>query len=172
MGTKRCLIGFLLIAGTGCGIEGLHNANPTTRVTVDPASHRIEYRDNKDNDLQVKGFKVETPGGTTAQIDELTLRNNASEVRTANYQQMLGMAQQAAVNWAGATDFTNAVFEGVSRIIPLLTRSQAVGLLGKLQGFNVSTPYGTFARPGLSPEQVAALLELARPDPTAHGEMQ
>lgn len=165
MGTKRSVLGFLLLAGTGCGLEGLHNANPATRVTVDPWNHRIEYRDNKDNDLNVKGFKVQTAGGAVAEIDELTLRNNASDVRVANYQQMLGMAQQAAVNWAGAADFTNAVFEGVARIIPMLNRSQATGLLSRLQGFNVSTPFGTFARPGLSPEQVGALLQLAQPDP-------
>lgn len=154
----------LLLAG--CGIEGLHNANPKTVIRIDPLSREMYLSNNKDVDLQIDGLDIDL-GAKRAKLDKLVLTDKASSVREANVLQMQGMALQATANWQGATQFTGAVFSGLAEIVPYLPPSIAANALGKMRGSSVSTPWGSYSQPGLSDAQVQALLALTatRPAP-------
>ncbi len=128
------LIGSCIPLSGGCGIEGLHAAKPETRVDFDPISHTFKFRDSKDNDLSVKGFEANTASGSKGKFDELTIRNNASDVRNANVNQLLGMAAEATANWNGAVAETKALGEVLGIVMPFVPQTIAASVLGKLKG--------------------------------------
>lgn len=143
----------------GCGIEGLHGANPKTVVRVDPVNRTVEYYDSKDNDLQIDGLAID--GATkSATLDKLTLRNNASDVRLANYQQMVGYAAQASANWQGAAQTVGALAGVLREIAPYLPPLAAARALGAIRSLSVSTPWGGANYGGADAAQLAVLEQM------------
>ena len=84
-------------------------ANPNTTVEVDPARGVIRFYDSKDNDLAIEGFDYARPDGPRIKIDSLKLRNNASDVRLANVEQM-----------RIASEMTQAALQALLQAIPML----------------------------------------------------
>lgn len=151
----------ILLFASGCGIEGLHNAKPITIIRFDPASRSASFSDSKDNDVTIDELTYSPATGFM--LKGLVLRNNSSDVRLANYQQMMGMAQQAQVNWAGASDFTGSLFSGLASVMPFLPKLAAAKALGNApRAQSISTPMGTLTTGGgLTEAQVQALLAIA-----------
>jgi len=93
IGFTMCMLcGCVLTAG--CGVEGIHSANPTTILRVKPAQHQIEFLDNKDNDLTLKKLTY-NPETKEVMIDDLKIINNSSTVRESNVGQINALAIQA-----------------------------------------------------------------------------
>ena len=78
----------------GCGVEGIHSANPTTVLRVDPIHRQIYFADNKDNDVSIKEL-IFNPETGEVKIVDLKIINNASKVREANVLQIEALAIQA-----------------------------------------------------------------------------
>ncbi len=148
---------------TGCGIEGLNNANPATDFRVNTRTGEVRYRNNKDVDFALPKAEYTDATGRKIVIEGLDLRSNASDVRVANYQQMLGMAYQAQVNWAGASQMVSSLTGLVAEIMPFVPSSIAASSLGKLKaGTSVGLPGGGgFSTGGFSEAQIDGLLKIA-----------
>ena len=148
---------WVLIGGcvlTGCGIEGLHGANPTTLVRIDPVNRTMEFRDNKDNDLAVDNVTVDGQA-RTFHADKIVISNNASRVREANAQQLAGFAAQAAANWQGASQLAMGLAQILSEVMPFLPQTVAANALGKMR--SITTPGGGMAA-GPDAATIAAIL--------------
>lgn len=163
-----CEILAVLCVMSGCGVEGLHNANPKTTFRFDPVQRRVEFSDNKNNDVYI-GTMAYTPdaengGAKTFKLENLFIKNNASEVRQANGEyQMAGMALQATANWNGANQLTGTIFQGLAQIVPYLPQTIAAAAIGKLpRTQTIATPWGSLSTGvGFSQAQIDALLALA-----------
>jgi len=81
----RCIAVLVVFAAMGCS----YPANPHTRFRYGPA----EFFDSKDNDVEVVGLEVEPTNGTY-RVERLTIRNNASDVRRANVEQIQAYTEQ------------------------------------------------------------------------------
>jgi hypothetical protein len=68
-------------------------ANPVTKFGFDPWSRTWQFHDSKDNDVEVKGLTVD-PKTYAVTLESLTIRNNASEVRRANVEQIQAYTEQ------------------------------------------------------------------------------
>lgn len=141
------LVVLCLFGMAGCGIEGLHNANPHTMVRVDPFNKVVEFYDNKDNDLRVTGFEAATANGGSAKVEELTISNKSSPVREANYIQMQGMALQAQVNWNGASQALTALAGVIREVGAFLPQAIAARALDDLRAITLG-PNGLSLSPG------------------------
>ncbi len=118
----------------GCGIDGINAAKPETRVEFDPINHTFKFKDSKDNNVDIKGLKAKTATGAEGSVDEFSLRNNASDVRAANVNQLLGMAAEATANWQGAAAETKAIGEILAQVMPFVPQAIAASALNKLRG--------------------------------------
>lgn len=154
------IVGGCLPPLTGCGIEGINNANPRTKMRANPQTGYFEFYDSKDNDLEITGLGVDGKG----HVDKVIIRNNASDVRRANGDsQMPGMALQGSVAWQGAQNVIDSTFNGFAKIMPGLSQLQATRLLGQMpRSQSVQTPWGALQTgAGFTDAQVQALLQLA-----------
>jgi len=84
---KTAILSALILVG-GCGV-----ANPSTAVSVCPATGTVKFEDTKDNNVLVEDLEVDLPN-KVARVKKLELTNNASDVRIANVQQMDAIARQ------------------------------------------------------------------------------
>lgn len=105
----------LLVAACGCGIEGLHNANPTTRIQADAGG--FSFSNNKDVSLKLDEGRY-SPASKELELKKLEITDNASNVRRANEIQMEGMAKQAEANWNGAISFIEKMPDLISKFTP------------------------------------------------------
>lgn len=80
----------------GCGVEGIHSANPKTMVRVDPWTRAIAFEDNKDNDILVENMAYDRDSGTWS-VDKIDIKNSASAVRTSNVDQIDAIGRQTEV---------------------------------------------------------------------------
>lgn len=97
--TRNLTILFLLcvtIGLSGCGVEGLHSANPRTIIQVNPWTNAVEVYNNKDVDVSLKNFEMDIPN-KVAKVEELTLKDNASKVREVNPLQIDAVTRQSEV---------------------------------------------------------------------------
>jgi hypothetical protein len=108
-------------------------ANPTTSLTIDPYNRRISFKDNKDNDLNLKGFRFKGANGVSADIDDLSIRNNASDVRLANVPQMMAVVEQINANWAGLIGTVKEVRGLISDVLPIVAQMRTAQQAGDLQ---------------------------------------
>ena len=115
----RTLVLALLVL-TGCSLP----ANPQTRFEYGPA----KFFDSKDNDVQIKGLTIDPQTGTY-HLDELTIRNNASDPRRANVEQIQAYTEQVKAMGAMVQSLGNMV----GSMIPYFRPATSV---------NVDTPYG------------------------------
>lgn len=154
--TKRFL--WLLLALSGCGVDGIHSARPVTRAKFDPVSKTFSIEDSKDNDILVKGLEVEGRG----KVEEISIRNNASDVRRANVEQMAGLAAQATANWQGA-ERTVGAFANLAReimpYVPPIVAARALGNLKAATSFN--TPWGGGSVGGVPEGAIDGLINIA-----------
>lgn len=155
------VIGLVMLSG--CGIEGLHNANPKLSMRLNPATGNFDLSSNRDDDAAVKGLEVVTSNGTRVKLDEAHFNGNASSVREANYFQMMGMTMQATANWNGAVNLIGAAGEALTKVLPYVPKIQAAAALAALpRNQSVATPWGQLSTgTGFTPEQIAALERLA-----------
>lgn len=148
----------LLWCVAGCGIEGLHNADPQTRLTVDPSTKEVKLWNNKDVDVSVDS--VEYLGAQKDfKLTNLKFRDNASDVRNANVNQMMGMAYQAQVNWAGASNMVAQLTGLISEIMPFLPATIAAKANSKLS--SITTPWGGISSGSI--QDVSALMPKTTP---------
>jgi hypothetical protein len=151
----------LLIAG--CGLEGLHNANPKLSMRINPATKSFDVTSNRDDNVSVTGLEAKTAQGGEFKVASATFSGNASSVREANVRQMEGMALQGQVAWTGATQLVGSLTELAETVLPFVPKTIAAKALGKVsQSREVSTPWGTLVSGGgLTPEQVERLMAVA-----------
>jgi hypothetical protein len=73
----------------GCSLP----TNPVTKFGFDPWSRTWQFCDSKDNDVEVKDLTVD-PNTYAVTLGSLTIRNNASDVRRANVEQIQAYTEQ------------------------------------------------------------------------------
>jgi len=91
------LIVCILIAG--CGVEGLHNANPNTRLSADPWGG-FQFYNSKDVAVNLEEGSYDPKTGAVA-LKNLNVTDNASEVRRANVEQIDAITRQQEAIYAG-----------------------------------------------------------------------
>jgi len=104
----------------GCGIEGLHNANPTTRLRISPIRGTLDFSDNKDNDVTAQRIEYD-PSSKRFLIDDLKITNNATKVREANSGQITAMAMQIGRILEGMERNVHAMGNLVAATLPIIS---------------------------------------------------
>ena len=128
----------LLLTATGCGY-----ANPRTIVRAGP----VYLEDSKDNDILLEGAEYNHKTGDL-HIDKFTLRNNASDVRIANVEQLRLVNEQIRIHG-----------ENIAQSLGLITALAEKALPGlKINGPLGGSATASNAAVALLAEQVAALL--------------
>lgn len=117
---NRCFVSLAVLVGlltllSGCGVEGLHDANPATRI--DATATGFHFSNNKDAEMKLKKGEYD-PSTKKLMVEDLEIKDNASKVRESNAVQMEGMAKQAEANWNGAVSFLEKVPDIVSKFTP------------------------------------------------------
>lgn len=119
---------FAALTSAGCGVEGVHSANPTTIIRVDPISKQVYLSNNKDVDVSVDEMTV--AADKTFTVKKLVLVDKASSVREANRTQLEGLAiQSEAIGNAWAKGIT-AGSQLVTSLVPILGGLQARPMWG------------------------------------------
>lgn len=143
-----CLCFLVSICG-GCG-----NVVPRTHFSY--GAFGFSFEDTKNNDVAIKNFKRDPASGVVS-FDELTVRNNSSDVMTANVAQMQKLNEQFIIHG-----------ENLNRMLGTLTSV----LPSILPGVSVNGPLGGSATiSGGALESLAKQLvpllrkELATPQP-------
>lgn len=136
--------GLLGAVVTVCCTAGCGYANPRTVVRAGP----VYLEDSKDNDILLEGAEYNHQTGDL-HIDKFTLRNNASDVRIANVEQLRLVNEQIRIHG-----------ENIAQSLGLITALAEKAL----PGLKINGPLGTSATASNSAvailaEQVAALLD-------------
>jgi len=126
---RAYLLMVVLAMSGGCGVEGLHSANPKTTFRFNPWSRSIEFTDNKDNDVEIEelSFDIVTK---TMTLKGLKITNNASNVRIANRQQLEGLAIETKAIGDAWAQGIKAGAEMVASLVPMLGGIQANPIWG------------------------------------------
>lgn len=114
----RGLLGVILaLLGAGCAVEGVHSANPTTMIRVDPSTRSVYVSNNKDVDLS---FEELTATKESFTVKNVKIVDKASSVREANVGQITALAEQAkAIGEAWSMGIT-AGANLASSLVPIL----------------------------------------------------
>jgi hypothetical protein len=117
--------GFALLPG--CGVEGLHNANPATRISADGGG--FTFSNNKDVSVKLESGEYD-PVTKKLVLKNLEITDSASTVRNANVNQIDAMGREAVmIGQAWSSGFQAA--------------AQLVGAFNPLSGgATVSGPFG------------------------------
>ena len=131
-------LGLFVISIAGCGY-----ANPRTVVRAGP----VYLEDSKDNDILLEGAEYNHQTGDL-HIDKFTLRNNASDVRIANVEQLRLVNEQIRIHGENITQSLGLITALAEKALP---------------GLKINGPLGGSATASNSAvailaEQVAALL--------------
>jgi hypothetical protein len=144
----------------GC-IHGCAYADPATRLSINPVTRTISFSDTKDNDVSVEyvGYNADTK---QFEVKNFVLRNNSSDVREIDVQQMLAFVEQQKA----ANDGIKAAFEGLSHTVGILGEALAgtIRAVPPIQA-QVSTPVGG-GSVAVGSEAVSAPAEPEKPDVT------
>lgn len=108
----------------GCGVEGLHTANPKTVIRVDPFSKTIEFYDSKDNDILIEDLQVD-PDTHVWSVKKIDLKNNASRVREANAVQIDALARETLAVGQAVRDVAEQVKEMARVVAPYIRSAPA-----------------------------------------------
>lgn len=126
LGTGGCL------TQTGCSAAyWTGRLDPHTSIKVNPMDKTIEFFDDKNNDVTLKGLRSTGADGklTSLDIDELTIRNNATDVIAADAARMeqILKLQQVQVEYVAqlGANFTSALHElsGLATQIAVIARA-------------------------------------------------
>lgn len=128
----------LLSAGLGSCITGCGNVEPETRVGWDPVRRQIVFRDTKDNDIEIKNLKYD-PATDGFSMESLVIRNNASDVMTANVAQMQVILEMHKTFGQNAQIVLGGLADIAGQLTPLLgtlktTTQQQCALTDLLKG--------------------------------------
>jgi len=109
----------VMVLPAGCGVEGFHNANPTTRFVVsrDLGGGKLEFEDNKDNDVSIDKLSF-NPKTKQVEVDKLVVKNNASKVRESNSGQIYALAEQQTQILKGVGRIADIAAAAAQNIIP------------------------------------------------------
>lgn len=108
-------------------LTGCPYANPHTRVGFNVWTQCVEFDDTKDNDIEIDGLKV-TPDTKQVTLDKLVIRNNASEVRRANVEQIKAQTEQVQAITAMITQQTQILAGMAQSIMPFLRPATSTSL--------------------------------------------
>lgn len=107
---KKVLILLAIVSVfSGCGVEGIHSANPRTIIRYNTWSKQFEVENNKNVDLTVEGLEVDVPKNIT-KMEKMVLKDNASEVREVNPGQIDAVSRQSALIQATVVSGVEALF--------------------------------------------------------------
>jgi len=98
----------------GCAVEGLHWATPKTQFSYGVTG--VKFTDTKDNDISIKDAGIDPNDPSRFHLGELTIRNNASDVRRANVEQMEAVTAQTQLITSAMTQMT----ADIAKIVELL----------------------------------------------------
>lgn len=123
------LVTVVLVATlAGCGA-----VEPKTAFSY--GAFGFSFSDTKNNDVQIKDFNRDPATGAVS-FKELTVRNNASDVMTANVQQMIALNEQFKIHGENL----NRMLGQITAILPSILPGMTVnGPLGGSVQFNPAT---------------------------------
>jgi len=127
---------FLLCLGLLCGCGAVE-----PRTAFSYGALGFSFSDTKNNDVQIKKFNRDPVSGAVS-FDELTVRNNASDVMTANVQQMVALNEQFRIHGENL----NRMLGQITAILPSV-----------LPGLRIEGPLGGSAT--VNPALVEAIAE-------------
>ena len=110
----------LLLLGSclvGCSLP----TNPQTSLAAGPWGSFFTFKDTKDNDILIKGAEY-NPETKQFKLSELTVRNNSSDVRIANVEQIKAYTAQVEA----FTKMVEFVTQAVATKLPNLGGTPAV----------------------------------------------
>jgi len=116
---RRLIAIVCLLSVVGCGVEGIHSANPKTVIRINPWSKSLDLENNKDVNV-VLDSAIFNPETGQVEITGLTITDTASIVRASNVPQieMIGV-QARAIGDAWATGMA-AGAQLVRELVPML----------------------------------------------------
>lgn len=119
--------GYLVLIGLsgclgGCSLP----ANPHTSLQAGPFGGLFKFYDSKDNDLELEdaNFDPQTKGFT---VKKLTIRNNASDPRRANVEQIQAYTEQVKAT----TEMFSTMTKAIASAVPLSRWSAAASVPGE-----------------------------------------
>jgi len=108
------VLAILAFAALACLLPGCSMpANPHTRLRAGPLGGLFSFEDTKDNDIEIKGANYDPATGRFG-LDSLVIRNNASDVRRANVEQMRAYTEQVQA----VTNMVNMATQAIASKIP------------------------------------------------------
>ena len=105
-------LGVLGILGSLCGCGAVE---PATKFSYGALG--FSFSDTKNNDVQIKNFKRDPSSGVVS-FDELTVRNNASDVMTANVAQMQKLNEQFIIHGQNLNNMLGQITSVLPTILP------------------------------------------------------
>jgi hypothetical protein len=113
-----CVVCVVLVGG--CSLP----ANPKTEFNYGP----VRFYDSKDNDVEINNLTINPETGMYS-VEKLTIRNNASDVRRANVEQIQAYTEQVKAMAAMTQSLANTVGAMIPYFKPAVSGS-------------INTPYG------------------------------
>lgn len=115
--------GYLVLMGLagclgGCSLP----ANPHTKLSAGPFGSYFTFSDTKDNDVLIEDAEF-TPSDKAFKIKKLTIRNNSSDPRRANVEQINAYTEQVRATTAMLTQMTDSF----AKMVPLSRWGAASG---------------------------------------------
>ena len=133
---RKIILGtIVLLMVAGCGVEGLHNANPTTRISASPFGG-FKFYNSKDVAVNLDEGSYD-PATKSLTLKNLKITDNASDVRLANVAQIDAITRQTEIIYKGWENLHKVTMDALV---------DAIGQVRRLmQGSNVDidTPYGS-----------------------------
>ncbi|HOW73829.1 MAG TPA: hypothetical protein PKY77_24770 [Phycisphaerae bacterium] len=108
------LVGFALLPG--CGVEGIHSANPVTRISGTHGGVSVSNTEDVDFDLAEANYH---PSTKAFSMKGLKIVCNASSVRKVNVNQIDAVTRQAGVIGAAWTNGFTAAAQMLGALSPV-----------------------------------------------------
>lgn len=143
------VLAILLLPLTGCGM-----LTPKTSLQAGPFGSFFSFSDTKDNDIQIRGAEYD-PATKAFKVDEIVVRNNASDPITANVAQLQALNEQMKIHGANLIGAMQQVTGMINAAAPWVARGQ------------VNTPLGDVSLPAGTINEIARIVaeQLARQQP-------
>lgn len=109
----RWIVGCVLcLLAVGCAY-----ANPRTELSAGPFGSYFSFHDSKDNEIVMEGLSYD-PDTNFITVQKFEVRNNASDVRVANVEQMKAHTEQIKAFSAIVRDLASIVSAVTTRPVP------------------------------------------------------
>lgn len=150
---KIMITTFVLLGVVGCGVEGVHSANPTTVIRVDPYNRSVYVSNNKDVDLSLDELSYDKESNNLV-VKNLQIVDNASVVRSSNVAQLEAISIQTQM-------ITQAIIQGIREAVPILGGYATNPIWG--QGQAGAVPNGSGGWIYVGPEMKAVVEPTTQP---------